>query len=696
MQGIPQPSSQKGIIPRAFDHIFETIQVSEGIKYLVHASYLEIYNEEIRDLLGKDVKQRLELKEHPERGVYVQSLSMHPCKNVADCERVMEKGWKNRSTGSTLMNDESSRSHSIFSIHLERCDKNSNGEDHIRAAKLNLVDLAGSERQAKSGATGDRLKEATKINLSLSALGNVISALVDGKSKHIPYRDSKLTRLLQDSLGGNTKTLMVACLSPADNNYDETLSTLRYANRAKNIKNKPKINEDPKDAMLREYQEEIERLKAMLKGDLSAQVEGKNSEPRVIEKVVHVSNKEEIEAEKKRIREEYEHEMKKLKEELSATKAGKEEIQQEMNSLRGDYEQQLTTLEKEFRQNSSDSAHIQSNGDAGDSNSSSQQAIHLATHKGKAAEKTKKTSSSDSGQSDAIKEASKSSRENDPKLAMHRLQELEQNMVGGEQASNEEVKEQRKKKKRYAEDRRKKLQEALTHMDGDEIMLGIYESVQDELRVKSKKLEKQKLQCDSLQHEILDLQSEFEYDRMDYLDTIRKQEQQMKWLQGVVDRIHPTLRRDCNYVNLDRIRAHSEWDEFNQVWVLPKISIEKSHLPPAGSANSATKSDNAATRSSDFSYNGYEDFRSEDRYIQKLNHSDQQELAKNYFKNSRAEELLNRTPNNESGSSARSPKYGRNGLPPPSTLEQDDMVIRKPTRLESLPSTSGKSGKKKK
>jgi kinesin family protein 3/17 len=124
--------------------------------------------------------------------------------------------------------------------------------EHIRVGKLNLVDLAGSERQAKTGATGDRLKEATKINLSLSALGNVISALVDGKSQHIPYRDSKLTRLLQDSLGGNTKTVMCANCGPAGYNFDETLSTLRYANRAKNIKNKPKINEDPKDAMLRE------------------------------------------------------------------------------------------------------------------------------------------------------------------------------------------------------------------------------------------------------------------------------------------------------------------------------------------------------------------------------------------------------------------------------------------------------------
>lgn len=131
----------------------------------------------------------------------------------------------------------------------------------ITAGKLNLVDLAGSERQSKTQATGERLNEANKINLSLSALGNVISALVDGKSTHIPYRDSKLTRLLQDSLGGNTKTVMIAAISPADYNYDESLGTLRYASRAKNIVNKPKINEDPKDTLLKEYLNEINKLK---------------------------------------------------------------------------------------------------------------------------------------------------------------------------------------------------------------------------------------------------------------------------------------------------------------------------------------------------------------------------------------------------------------------------------------------------
>lgn len=166
------------------------------------------------------------------------------------------------------MNKDSSRSHSIFTVYIEMSEEVEGVPDEtcFKAGKLNLVDLAGSERQSKTHATGDRLKEANKINLSLSALGNVISALVDGKSAHIPYRNSKLTRLLQDSLGGNTKTVMIAAISPADYNFEETLSTLRYAARAKNIKNKPKINEDPKDALLKQYEEEIKLLKLKLEG----------------------------------------------------------------------------------------------------------------------------------------------------------------------------------------------------------------------------------------------------------------------------------------------------------------------------------------------------------------------------------------------------------------------------------------------
>ncbi|CAJ0572132.1 unnamed protein product, partial [Mesorhabditis spiculigera] len=256
MEGRLDVEGERGVIHNSFEHIFSHIALSRNQQFLVRASYLEIYQEEIRDLLNKDSKARLELKERPDVGVYVKDLSSFVTKSVEEIQHVMRVGNANRSVGRTNMNEHSSRSHAIFMITVECSEIGPDGETHIRVGRLNLVDLAGSERQAKTGATGERFKEATKINLSLSALGNVISALVDGKSTHIPYRDSKLTRLLQDSLGGNSKTVMVACIGPASYNFEESLGTLRYANRAKNIKNKPKINEDPKDALLREFQEE--------------------------------------------------------------------------------------------------------------------------------------------------------------------------------------------------------------------------------------------------------------------------------------------------------------------------------------------------------------------------------------------------------------------------------------------------------
>ncbi|VDN53405.1 unnamed protein product [Dracunculus medinensis] len=264
MEGDPNNADLRGVIPNSFRHIFQHIAQSHNQQYLVRASYLEIYQEEIRDLLSKNPKRNLELKERPDVGVYVKDLSSFVTKSVEEIQHVMSVGHVNRTVGRTNMNEHSSRSHAIFIITVECSEKGLDGQNHIRVGRLNLVDLAGSERQSKSGALGERFKEATKINLSLSALGNVISALVDGKSTHVPYRDSKLTRLLQDSLGGNSRTVMVANMGPASYNYEETLSTLRYANRAKNIKNRPKINEDPKDALLREFQEEIARLRDIL------------------------------------------------------------------------------------------------------------------------------------------------------------------------------------------------------------------------------------------------------------------------------------------------------------------------------------------------------------------------------------------------------------------------------------------------
>lgn len=263
------PPHLRGIIPGTFEQIFEQIGLNKvpNKQFLVQAAYLEIYNEEVRDLVSNTPKTPLDLKEDPDKGVYVKGLSQNIMRNSEQVMDLMAKGNEQRSVGFTLMNAGSSRSHSIFILVIETSipDEAKPGELKIKAGKLNLVDLAGSERQGKTGAEGVRLKEATKINLSLSALGNVISALVTGA--HIPYRDSKLTRMLQDSLGGNTKTIMIAAVSPADYNFEETLSTLRYANRAKNIKNKPKINEDPKDALLSEYANEIARLKAILESE---------------------------------------------------------------------------------------------------------------------------------------------------------------------------------------------------------------------------------------------------------------------------------------------------------------------------------------------------------------------------------------------------------------------------------------------
>ena len=294
MEGYNDPPELRGIIPTSFQHIFEKVNGSADTKqYLVRASYLEIYNEQVRDLLSRTPTAPLDLKENSDTGIYVKDLTAATVKDASEMDHVMQMGKKNRSVGSTLMNATSSRSHSMFQIIVECLEKGSDGKEHVCVGKLNLVDLAGSERQSKTGATGDRLKEAVQINLSLSALGNVIKALVAGKMGHIPYRDSKLTRLLQDSLGGNAKTVMIANVGPADFNLIETISTLRYADRAKKIKNKPKINEDPKDTMLRQCREEIETIKAQLfaQGKDSSNVsytsrDGKQVREKVVEKIV--------------------------------------------------------------------------------------------------------------------------------------------------------------------------------------------------------------------------------------------------------------------------------------------------------------------------------------------------------------------------------------------------------------------------
>uniref|UniRef100_A0A672JZ35 Kinesin-like protein KIF16B n=1 Tax=Sinocyclocheilus grahami TaxID=75366 RepID=A0A672JZ35_SINGR len=244
--------------------------------FRTEVSYLEIYNERVRDLLRRKMAKtyNLRVREHPKEGPYVEDLSKHLVQNYSDVEELIEAGNINRTTASTGMNNASSRSHAIFTINFTQAKFDAVMPSET-VSKIHLVDLAGSERADATGATGVRLKEGGNINKSLVTLGNVISALADlsqeGGNSHlkkkqvfVPYRDSVLTWLLKDSLGGNSKTIMIATISPADVNYGETLSTLRYANRAKNIINKPTINEDSNVRLIRELRAEIARLKALL------------------------------------------------------------------------------------------------------------------------------------------------------------------------------------------------------------------------------------------------------------------------------------------------------------------------------------------------------------------------------------------------------------------------------------------------
>ncbi|KAJ8002181.1 hypothetical protein DPEC_G00177160 [Dallia pectoralis] len=268
-----------GLIPRICEGLFSRIAGMtrwDEASFRTEVSYLEIYNERVRDLLRRKSTHtyNLRVREHPKEGPYVEDLSKHLVQNYHDVEELMEAGNINRTTAATGMNDTSSRSHAIFTINFTQAKFDAEMPCET-ISKIHLVDLAGSERADATGATGVRLKEGGNINKSLVTLGTVISALADlsqegltsnlkKKQVFVPYRDSVLTWLLKDSLGGNSKTIMIATISPADVNYGETLSTLRYANRAKNIINKPTINEDCNVKLIRELRAEIARLKALL------------------------------------------------------------------------------------------------------------------------------------------------------------------------------------------------------------------------------------------------------------------------------------------------------------------------------------------------------------------------------------------------------------------------------------------------
>ena len=267
---------EAGVIPRICRDMFDRITMAQkdsNLTFTVEVSYLEIYNERVRDLLNPSTKGNLRVREHPSTGPYVEDLAKLVVRSFDEIEHLMDEGNKARTVAATNMNDTSSRSHAVFTMTLTQ--KRHDVETRMageKVAKISLVDLAGSERASATGATGSRLKEGAEINRSLSTLGRVIASLADlstGKKRAgtiVPYRDSVLTWLLKDSLGGNSMTAMIAAISPADINFEETLSTLRYADSAKRIKNHAVVNEDPNARMIRELKEELAQLRSKLGG----------------------------------------------------------------------------------------------------------------------------------------------------------------------------------------------------------------------------------------------------------------------------------------------------------------------------------------------------------------------------------------------------------------------------------------------
>ncbi|XP_035239467.1 kinesin-like protein KIF1B isoform X6 [Anguilla anguilla] len=268
-----QEEGQEGIIPQLCEDLFEKINDNnqEELSYSVEVSYMEIYCERVRDLLNPKNKGNLRVREHPLLGPYVEDLSKLAVTSYTDIADLMDAGNKARTVAATNMNETSSRSHAVFTIVFTQRKHDSETDlSTEKVSKISLVDLAGSERADSTGAKGTRLKEGANINKSLTTLGKVISALAEvskkkKKTDFIPYRDSVLTWLLRENLGGNSRTAMVAALSPADINYDETLSTLRYADRAKQIKCNAVINEDPNAKLVRELKDEVFRLKDLLR-----------------------------------------------------------------------------------------------------------------------------------------------------------------------------------------------------------------------------------------------------------------------------------------------------------------------------------------------------------------------------------------------------------------------------------------------
>lgn len=455
--GCGKSFTMRGLIERALEHLFEaTSTASSETRYLALLSYLEIYNERLRDLLQDDSGETLTLKEDPTRGIYVAGgLREVTVKDAAECAALVHQGDQRRALAATKMNAVSSRSHAVLTLSLEAIAINDDDKrgNVIRRGRLHLVDLAGSERQTRTGATGDRLKEAASINLSLSALGNVISALAAGNGRHVPYRDSKLTRLLRDSLGGNARTLMIVCVSPSDIDAEETLSTLRYAARARCIKNKPIVNEDPKDALLRQYQLELQRLRKML--DSGDQLN------------LGLDFQKNLDDDREN---QYTEEVERLRKECENSNLSAQKLKEELEALKSRYESGLTVIDN----------------------------VNKAS-----------TNQENQGIDEVDKERAERRRKKREAALQEVLKKLEKLTIGGEEIGNAELKKRREK-------RRKKLKAVVGALEANDTNDTVFQ-VYGQLRSTEDALKKMAKRVKQLEAEAADLQASWDAERRDLL-----------------------------------------------------------------------------------------------------------------------------------------------------------------------------------
>jgi myosin heavy subunit len=505
MQGPSDKPELRGLTWKSLAHIFDTIENStDGTEYFVRVAMFEIYKEQVRELVYQPGKH-LEVREGKKGGFYVKDLQCTPVTNIDTVKKIIIAGNKNRATGATEMNSQSSRSHLILTVIVETQDVTG----HVKVGKLNLVDLAGSERISKTKATANRMDEGIEINLSLTALGNVIAALASQrKSGHIPYRDSKLTKLLQDSLGGNTKTVMVANISPASDNKEETMSTLRYANRVKMIQNDPVVNEDPKDAMMNSLRDQIKALEQQLQNSKGGTIVAPNGTT-----IIQSSQSSVDEERLKKLMEENEQEKQRLiesmknqsEEETKKLMEQQEKLQQDREKIESELKQRHDLLEKERKEREKLEARLR--------------AMKNNVVKGK------------QQLLNANKEQAQKIQKQKEELELKRQQELKLKREMSEQL-----------------DERLALEEK-------------FSSVQEEASVKTKKLKKLWSQYQMTAQAMEDVQVEFQEEREEYLFTIRSMEKDMKLMLKIIDNFIPLEE-------VEKIKNRALWDEVEDDFII--------------------------------------------------------------------------------------------------------------------------------